>query len=360
MKNFLYIHGFGSNKDSYTGNTLKQLFPQFNWTLETFDLLHVVECNQFIRQLIKEKQIDTVVSSSLGSMYNLFIKKDEDTDQIVNKILINPCCFPSRELPKIATIPPKAIEMCRAAEFNVYECHRDNTADNLFGIFAKNDELLQYHDFFAGRYGNYGLDGQVESSNCIWVEGEHHHLDKAVLADAVQQAIDYFQKVAERKQKQSQKQEEKPIVYIDLDGTLVDWESGQRRLTEMERVQYDGFTDAVPGLFSRMDPMPGGINAFYELSKKYDVYILTSAPWHNETAPSDKLRWVQKYFGIGEDSPAFKKLIISHHKDLNKGAYLIDDRPHKNGTDHFEGEIIHFGSEQFPDWETVTTYLLGR
>jgi len=39
---------------------------------------------------------------------------------------------------------------------------------------------------------------------------------------------------------------------------------------------------------------------------------------------------------------------------------LIDDR-HKNGAEGFgeyEGqEWIHFGSEEFPDWETVLTYL---
>lgn len=353
MKNFLYIHGFGSNKDSYTGNTLKQLFPQYNWILETFDLLDVQKCNEHIRRIIQNEHIDVVVSSSLGSIYNLFIKKIND--RMVNKIFINPCCFPSREIPKIAEIPARFITLCEAVEYNIYERHHDNTPEHIFGIFTKNDELLHYHDFFAGRYGNYGENGSIISTNCIWVEGAHSGLAKDVLNSAVQQAIDYFEK--QEKKAAEPTPAPKPILYVDMDGTLVDWQSGQQRLTDLEKLQYDGYLDEIPGLFSRMDPMPGGVDALYRLSKLFDVYILSTAPWLNDSAPSDKLRWIQQYFGKDKDSLFFKKLILSHHKELNKGAVLIDDRPHKNGTDNFEGTIIHFGSEQYPDWPTVVEKL---
>ena len=52
----------------------------------------------------------------------------------------------------------------------------------------------------------------------------------------------------------------------------------------------------------------------------------------------------------------YKRLIISHHKNLNKGDFLIDDRE-KNGAKEFSGELIQFGSDRFKDWETVTDYL---
>jgi 5'(3')-deoxyribonucleotidase len=55
----------------------------------------------------------------------------------------------------------------------------------------------------------------------------------------------------------------------------------------------------------------------------------------------------------------YKRLIISHHKNLNNGDYLIDDRE-KNGAKEFAGELIQFGSEKFPDWNSVTDYLLNR
>jgi len=62
---------------------------------------------------------------------------------------------------------------------------------------------------------------------------------------------------------------------------------------------------------------------------------------------------VQKHLG----EKAHKRLIISHHKNMNKGQYLIDDRE-KNGAIDFEGELIRFGSEQFHDWQSVLKYLL--
>ncbi len=55
----------------------------------------------------------------------------------------------------------------------------------------------------------------------------------------------------------------------------------------------------------------------------------------------------------------YKRLILTHHKNLNKGDYIIDDRT-ANGVDKFEGEHIHFGSEQYPDWQAVTKELLTR
>ena len=62
--------------------------------------------------------------------------------------------------------------------------------------------------------------------------------------------------------------------------------------------------------------------------------------------------WFQKYLG----ESAYKRLILSHHKNLNDGQYLIDDRT-KNGVDRFAGEHIHFGTERFPDWPAVVAYL---
>jgi len=50
---------------------------------------------------------------------------------------------------------------------------------------------------------------------------------------------------------------------------------------------------------------------------------------------------------------------LSHHKDLNAGDFLVDDRD-KNGAGEFGGEFIHFGNEKFPDWITVREYLLNK
>ena len=106
-----------------------------------------------------------------------------------------------------------------------------------------------------------------------------------------------------------------------------------------------------------MQPMKGAVEAVYALAEHYDIYVLSTAPWRNPSAWSDKLQWIQKYFGKEEDSPLYKRLILSHHKDLNRGDYLVDDRT-KNGAENFQGELILFGSEAYPDWDHVVRRLL--
>lgn len=142
-------------------------------------------------------------------------------------------------------------------------------------------------------------------------------------------------------------------LYVDMDNVLVDFPTGIERISNQQRIEFDGRFDEVPGIFSMMDPMDGAIESFNELAKHFDTFILSTAPWENQTAWSDKLNWVKKYLGV----PAHKRLILSHHKNLNAGDYLIDDRL-KNGADKFMGEHIHFGTERFPDCKSVREYLL--
>lgn len=138
-----------------------------------------------------------------------------------------------------------------------------------------------------------------------------------------------------------------------MDGVLVDYESGVAKLSEEIKEEYKGRIDEVPGLFALMDPMPGATEAVQLLAKHFDVYILSTAPWNNTTAASDKVEWVKKHMnGIFH-----KRVIITHHKELLQGDYLIDDRS-KNGASEFQGEWLHFGSARFPDWDAVLEYLL--
>ncbi len=144
-------------------------------------------------------------------------------------------------------------------------------------------------------------------------------------------------------------------VFIDMDNVLVDFQSGLDQVSEEIKAEYAGRLDEIPGLFAKMKPMPGAIEAVHELQKRYDLFILSTAPWKNPSAWSDKVEWVTKYL----DDVFHKKMIITHRKDLCQGDYLIDDRG-KNGTSEFSGEWIEFGSEKFPDWESVLQYLYSE
>jgi len=145
------------------------------------------------------------------------------------------------------------------------------------------------------------------------------------------------------------------ILYVDMDNVLVDFPSGITKVPKSVQTEYEDRLDEVPGIFSLMDPMPNAIESYNYLASHFDTYILSTAPWNNPSARSDKLLWVQKYLG----ESAYKRLILSHHKNLNDGNYLIDDRT-KNGADRFPGEHIHFGTKQFPDWTSVVDYLKAK
>ena len=145
----------------------------------------------------------------------------------------------------------------------------------------------------------------------------------------------------------------KKILYVDMDNVLVDFPSGISKISKQLQSEYEDRLDEVPDIFSLMDPLEGAIDSYKKLSQKFDTYILSTAPWKNSSAWSDKNEWVKKYLG----DVAYKRLILSHHKNLNYGDYLIDDRL-ANGANLFEGEHIHFGSDKFPDWSSVCSYLL--
>jgi len=147
----------------------------------------------------------------------------------------------------------------------------------------------------------------------------------------------------------------KKILYVDMDGVIVDFESAIPKLEPDVRKRYEQDKDEIPGIFSLMDPMPGAIKSVEFLAKHFDLYILSTSPWNNPSAATGKVEWVRKYLPV----VAYKRLILSHHKNLNKGDYIIDDRT-KRGVDKFDGEHIHFGQKGFENWGKVVEYLIKK
>lgn len=149
----------------------------------------------------------------------------------------------------------------------------------------------------------------------------------------------------------------KKILYVDMDNVSVDFPHGIECLSDSDRLAFKDNYDECPDIFSLMRPIPDALESYRLLAENFDTYILSTAPWKNPSAWIHKLEWVQKYFGSGKDDPVYKRLILTHHKNLNRGNFLVDDRPN-NGAVNFEGGWIQFGSEKFPDWKTVREYLM--
>ncbi len=144
----------------------------------------------------------------------------------------------------------------------------------------------------------------------------------------------------------------KKILYVDMDNVLVDFPSAFPRLPQETLEEYRDREDEIPGIFGLMVPFAGAIESYRKLSKLFDTYILSTSPWNNPSAWSDKLEWVQRHL----EEEAHKRLILTHNKHLNHGHFLIDDRD-KNGAAEFVGELIRFKQEPFQDWASVVAYL---
>jgi 5'(3')-deoxyribonucleotidase len=158
----------------------------------------------------------------------------------------------------------------------------------------------------------------------------------------------------------------KKIIYIDMDGVLVDfnqalvdWFDKHPHLKE----RYKDNPDHIQGIFRNPKPIDGAIEAVKKLheSGKYELFIATSAPWGNPMSLSDKRFWIEDYFG----DIFHKRLFTTHRKDLLVGDYLIDDRL-KNGAGEFSGELLRFGYDwendflpnEYPSWDDILERLL--
>ena len=146
----------------------------------------------------------------------------------------------------------------------------------------------------------------------------------------------------------------KKILYLDMDNVLVDFPSAFARVPEETLREYGEDKDEIPGIFALMDPVPGAVEAFHALAEVFDVYILSTAPWENSSAWSDKLKWVKKHLG----EKAKKRLILSHHKNLNQGDFLVDDRD-KNGAGEFTGTLITFVPNE-TSWPELVEKLIAQ
>ena len=88
----------------------------------------------------------------------------------------------------------------------------------------------------------------------------------------------------------------KKIVYIDMDGVIVDFGKAIKDWFEKHphlEERYKTHPDHIQGLFRIAPPIKGAIEAIKKLhnSGKYELFIATSAPWGNPQSLTDKRFW---------------------------------------------------------------------
>ncbi|CAE7296152.1 unnamed protein product [Symbiodinium natans] len=138
----------------------------------------------------------------------------------------------------------------------------------------------------------------------------------------------------------------KPIILIDMDGVLVDWDKGflkawadrtvvDRSHYEMEKcVPPERFGEAVElfcseGFFRNLPEMPDGVASLKEMvSKGFEVLICTAPFAKSRYCAQEKWEWVREHLG----DEWLLRMVITQDKTTVRGDVLIDDKPKITGS----------------------------
>ncbi len=155
---------------------------------------------------------------------------------------------------------------------------------------------------------------------------------------------------------------EEPIMLLDLDGVLADFDTGFKALWEAYKGndipalepalrRHFRIVDDYPahvqpeveqviqrsGFYAALPPMPGAIEAVQHFTiEGYSLWICSSLPSGNNQAAADKLTWIRHHLGAS----MLKRVIFTADKTLIQAHLLIDDCPNVQGI-------------RKPDWQQV-------
>lgn len=143
------------------------------------------------------------------------------------------------------------------------------------------------------------------------------------------------------------------LIHVDIDDTLSDYSGAYARVKENHPELT--YPQSSSGFFRDLAPLDDALETlrWLDAHPEVDVYILSSPSVYNPHSYTEKRLWVEDKLGFGW----VRRLIISPHKGLLKGDYLIDDNETGCGQEQFSGCFLHFGSASYPDWAAVRAFF---
>jgi hypothetical protein len=130
------------------------------------------------------------------------------------------------------------------------------------------------------------------------------------------------------------------------------FEKGIRLNLSDEEKEYFVYPQSQPGFLLNLKPIYGAKENIEKLKEIFDVKILTKPSYLNGHGYTEKWAWIKEHYGID----MCQHLYFAPDKSLLKGDYLVDDLLWVD----FEGTQIQFGTEDYPDWETVYNFLSSK
>ena len=185
-----------------------------------------------------------------------------------------------------------------------------------------------------------------------------------------------------------------PVVLIDQDGVVADYEEGFLKLWRQRypekpslelyqrtalRIEDDyeqlekGLGDLVrrvlhePGFNRHLPVIPGAIRPVVEmLGMGIEVFFCSSPSYNNPTCHQEKVDWFRDHYGLA----IAKRLILTTDKTLVRGDILIDDTPSQSGLMTPTWQMVTFTASynisadglrlcHWSDWRKVVLPLLG-
>lgn len=321
-KKILYVHGFGSSGASGSARGLRMLLPKAEVIAPDLPV-RPAEAMTLLHGICTDTKPDLIVGTSMGGMYAEMLYG-------IDRILINPAFRIADTMVSHNMMGRQEFHNPRAdgqtaflvnkqliAEFQETSTHCfAHAADagerqRVYGLFGIHDDLVDTIGLFSEHY-----------ANAIRFDGGHY-LNDHTLVHALMPVIQWID--------DRQQGRERPVLYISIDDTLADCRDGWRR---------------------SVSPHGAAVKAFHTLAKTYDVYVLASAPYNEPEVWAEKAAWTEQWLGV----PAYDRLIMSTHKNLSYGDYLID--AHGGcGADSFMGTLIPFGEDPYKTWDDVLEFF---
>lgn len=143
----------------------------------------------------------------------------------------------------------------------------------------------------------------------------------------------------------------KDVCYVDMDQTLCNYKKLYKEYKKNNpEIEYP---QSQSGFFEKLEPIADSIESYFELKKKFNVFVLSSPSYHNPMSYTEKRLWIEKHLGFNE----CENLILSCDKTLLMGKYLIDDMK-QTGVLLPSWEHIQIWCDKFPTWKSVLNYLM--
>ncbi len=314
-KRILYIHGFCSSGQSGTVTKLKEFLPSAEFIAPDLPL-HPQEAIDLLHKTCKEEHPDLIIGTSMGGMYAEMLYG-------YDRILVNPAfqmgdtILKNNMLGKNTILNPRQdgiqeFIMTKALmeEYKdiTQQCFKgvneEERRNHVYGLFGDADPTVHTFDLFCEHY-----------LNAIHFHGEHRMNDD-ILYHSVIPVIRWID--------DRQNGKERSIIYISIDALRAD--DGRAKASAQKAYRY--------------------------LLENYDMYIVASAPTNDHQYAECAHRWVEEYINV----PGYNRLIMTNHKNLLYGDYLID--PNKTeGADGFMGTQLQFGEDPFKTWDDTIEYF---